>query len=359
MGAAASWREVEPIIARRLWRRRVDDPPEDWLVALHDRLAWTESPSVAMATSVQRSLSGGACAYRGSWLVDSDDEDWFSPSPPAGAKEDRDVSAVQDWFHKFLIEDRGCRRDRVALVGGVARHAASGVDRLGAAARLLHRSDRGINAEGLLGRALRDGRGDVTRVLLECGCDAATEIGGIPALHVAAALGRCDAAARLLDFGADVDAAVDVAVEYRSARAGKRGTRVGYWETTALVFAARHGRVDAVRLLLRRGADVRRGCVRPLLGGDPFAMTLLRAVRAAGGWLERVPPALAKRARPAGRRAVGTSPPRARLVVLRVLAERGRAATAEGLLARLFPSDAGAPGAVPADVFSRVLAYWD
>ena len=56
---------------------------------------------------------------------------------------------------------------------------------------------------------------------------------------------------------------------------------------------------------------------------------------------------------------------RRRLLVLRVLCEKGRASTSDGLLARLFPPQASdddatvdAPAALDRDAFRHVLSFW-
>lgn len=198
----------------------------------------------------------------------------------------------------------------------------------------------------------------VLRVLLAHGADATkTEpMYGNTALHATTfyvGLGRracCDAAALLLDHGADVDARA-------------------HGDRTPLMYAAYFNQVAIVPLLLGRGADLdARGQImdarsddacdveaHALAGGIDGAKEsgtharrpdfIVRAftetcfyftrVRAAGGW-----PAFARA-------------PRASLLALRSLAARGRATTDDALLRRLFVD-----GVLPREVLWAVLACW-
>jgi len=98
-----------------------------------------------------------------------------------------------------------------------------------------------VNGRGFyrpLGCAISEDRLDLLDLLLSAGAavDHPNEYGDTALMH-AAGFGRCDAIARLLDRGAEIDA--------RERRAGR----------TALMEAARSSYAKAVELLLARGAD--------------------------------------------------------------------------------------------------------
>jgi hypothetical protein len=169
-------------------------------------------------------------------------------------------------------------------------------------------------------------------------------------LHIAASHGYSDAAALLLDHGAQVDAHDD-------------------YGFTPIHKAASEGHHDTIRLLLHRGADPAPPCLdgqtaeevarmynmRPPNFKLPKGEALLDDVRRAGGW------------RPYVRY------PRFGLLMLRIVAEQGRAETQDPLLRRLFP--AGPPaaegirrtreayraqkgGRLPRGIFVHIIGYW-
>ena len=108
-----------------------------------------------------------------------------------------------------------------------------------------------------------------------------------------------------------------------------------------------------LRLLLSRGADLRAKdryghTAIQIAGLGTPARALLSDVKAAGGWRSYV------------------HCDRLRLLVLRVLCEKGRASTSDGILARLFPPGAPAsddatveaPAPLDRDAFRHVLSFW-
>jgi ankyrin repeat protein len=87
--------------------------------------------------------------------------------------------------------------------------------------------------------ASKEGHGAVVKTLLDAGSNAkAVTTSRTTALHLAAGAGSVAAVSALLDHGAD-------------ANAGEAA-----WGQTPLIFAAASNRVDAIKLLLKRGAKV-------------------------------------------------------------------------------------------------------
>ena len=87
--------------------------------------------------------------------------------------------------------------------------------------------------------ASREGHGGIVKALLDAGANArALTTSKTTALHLAAGAGNGEAVSALLDRGADVNATE------------------GAWGQTPLIFAAANNRVDAIRLLIKRGATV-------------------------------------------------------------------------------------------------------
>jgi len=204
--------------------------------------------------------------------------------------------------------------------------------------------DRDQYGDTLLHWAAYKGRCDTMRFLLDHGASMDITINGGTPLSDAVSYGRHDAAVLLLDRGAQID--------FRD-RAG--------W--TPLMRAADHGRCTMIRLLLSRGADL---TLRSNAGRDAEAVArvgygacdLLADVRLAGGWNAYL------------------RYPRKRLLALRVLCERGRAKTDDGLLLRLFPwqapvkekqgpttraarrARAAWDAQLPKEVFWLILKFW-
>lgn len=86
--------------------------------------------------------------------------------------------------------------------------------------------------------ATKSGKSPIVKALLGAGSDAqARTASGTTALHFAAAAGDTISINALLDRRVDANA------------------RENEWQQTPLIFAATNGRADAVRVLLRRGAD--------------------------------------------------------------------------------------------------------
>ena len=151
----------------------------------------------------------------------------------------------------------------------------------------------------------------------------------------------------LLDLGADIEA---------------RLNQVSPPDRTPLMRGADRARscpaeqvpvqLALLRLLLSRGASLRAKdryghTAIQIAGLGTPARALLSDVKAAGGWRSYV------------------HRDRRRLLVLRVLCEKGRASTSDGLLARLFPPQASdddatvdAPAALDRDAFRHVLSFW-
>ena len=209
--------------------------------------------------------------------------------------------------------------------------------------------ERSASGTTLLRKAATYGHCETMRFLLDHGASVnVTTNSGYTALHAAAFSGRPDAAVLLLDRGAQIDLPDDDG-------------------ETPLMYAARWGNRHMIRVLLSRGAalDARgndgrdaEACARRLNHYDEAA-ALLADVRLAGGTWDAY-----------------LRYPRKRLLALRVLCERGRASTDDGLLLRLFPwhppvqDDATdeppslharatqGPRELPKEVFWLVFKFW-
>lgn len=114
--------------------------------------------------------------------------------------------------------------------GGVAEVQAA----LESGADIEAADERGWTA---LRTAAAKGHVPVVRCLLACGAQVTKDQSGSPPLIAAAFNGHTEVVDVLLDAGAEVDTKT-----------------TGGFEATALMLAANCGRVEAVRLLLRRGA---------------------------------------------------------------------------------------------------------
>jgi ankyrin repeat protein len=87
--------------------------------------------------------------------------------------------------------------------------------------------------------ASKEGHGAIVKALLDAGSNAkAATTSRTTALHLAAGAGSVEAVAALLDHGADINAGESA------------------WGQTPLIFAAAQNRVDAIRLLIKRGANI-------------------------------------------------------------------------------------------------------
>ena len=203
------------------------------------------------------------------------------------------------------------------------------------------------NGDTLLSVAADAGRIEMMRILLAHGASVDTsKVGvGLTALHHAARRGRHDAAALLINHGAQVDV---------------RDTNG--W--TSLIWAIYNncGNFELPCLLLHHGAnfDARdnSGATAEALArrwNNLETTALLAGVRRAGGW------------RPYVRY------PRFCLLMLRILAEQGRAETQDALLRRLFPAGPPAPegtkrpreayraqkgGQLPRGIFVHIVGFW-
>ena len=173
----------------------------------------------------------------------------------------------------------------------------------------------------LLLRAAQNGHLETMRILLAHGASVnVSHCGGYTALHLVARRGHCTAAVLLLDHGAQVNV-----------RTTRGETPLHY--AVQIMRGGHTNRLLMIRLLLHRGADLD---ARDEDGENPEAYaqhfsefleaeTFLADVRRAGGW------------RPYVRY------PRFRLLMLRIVAEQGRAETQDTLLRRLFPAGPPAP----------------
>ena len=189
--------------------------------------------------------------------------------------------------------------------------------------------------------ASHGGHIETMRIILANGADMNASVYNVwTALHSAINKEHHNAAVLLLDQGAPVDA-----------RGGE----------TPLFYAAMRGNCALLRLLLDRGADIgardnkgNNADFHARYNEHTVSNTLLQEVRLAGGW------------RPYVRY------PRFRLLMLRIVAEQGRAETQDPLLRRLFPAGPPAPegtrpsgsyraekgGPVPCGIFAHIIGYW-
>ena len=201
----------------------------------------------------------------------------------------------------------------------------------------------------------------IMRFLLMNGADGnLPRINDKTPLHIAAYMGSVDCALLLLEHGADVDPRDDCG-------------------STPLLHATDQGHYEVMCLLLSHGADP--GARNELginaedeanqdIEDDDYdsdeeaeeaqtriakASVLFADVRRAGGWAKYV------------------RYPRFRLLMLRILAEQGRAETKDALLVRLFPAGPPAPegtkrprvayraqkgGRLPRGIFMHIVGYW-
>ena len=205
-------------------------------------------------------------------------------------------------------------------------------------------NERDAIGRTLLYYAAQNGRMETIRILLANGaCVDAPNSGGFTPLHGTAFRGYHAAAGLLLDHGARVD--------------GR--TTLG---RTPLYWAAYKGNRDTIRFLLNRGAELEarddddytaEAVARN--NNEQGTADLLKEIRLAGGWRSYV------------------LYPRFRLLVLRILAEHGRAETQDPLFRRLFPAGPPAPegtkrpreahraqkgGRLPRGIFMHIFGYW-
>jgi len=232
---------------------------------------------------------------------------------PFAAARRGDIEAIQEWFSTGSrdINERHPRNSWTLLMEATGSH---------------------------------EGQIETMRFLVANGANLEAEsLSGWTALFIATCNKYVNAAMFLLDHGAQVDARAKGVL-------------------TPLMFSALSGRDDVIRFLLYRGADLdardEDGSNAEELARqeDSYdAAILLADVRRAGGWRGYV------------------RYPRFRLLMLRILAEQGRAETKDDLLVRLFP--AGPPatedvkrpreayraqkgGSLPRGIFMHILGYW-
>ena len=169
------------------------------------------------------------------------------------------------------------------------------------------------------------GHCETMRFLLDHGASVNfTTSNGQTPLSAAAHTGRYDAAVLLLDRGALIDLA-------------------NVYGCTPLIWAAWHDHCDMIRLLLSRGAalDARKkdgldAEAQARFYNKDEAAALLADIRHAGDWHAYL------------------RYPRKRLLALRVLCERGRASTDDGLLERVFGPNVFVPQGIDPVVFKKL-----
>jgi ankyrin repeat protein len=156
----------------------------------------------------------------------------------ADAAQRDDVAAVRSLLREGA-DVNAAQADGMTALHWAARNADPGlVGVLAYAGANLEATTR-LGGYTALHLAARQGHEGVVRALLEAGSQVDARTGtGATALHLAAAAGSSAAIGELLDHGADVDA--------REASA----------EQTPLIFAVANNRLDALKTLLARGADV-------------------------------------------------------------------------------------------------------
>ena len=199
----------------------------------------------------------------------------------------------------------------------------------------------------LLTSATAGGHIETMRVILAHGASVDAFNNGFArvytALHGAADYGHHAIAVLLLDHGAQVDTRDNV-------------------DWTPLICAAFNGQCDLIRLFLHHGADFDahedNGETAETLARHQKNLevaALLADVRRAGSWRGYV------------------RYPRFRLLMLRIVAEQGRAETKDDLLVRLFPAGrrrrrvlrrpheeyrAQKGGLIPRGIFMHIVGYW-
>ena len=206
--------------------------------------------------------------------------------------------------------------------------------------------DDGYRGETLLYKAASRGHIEMIRVILAHGASVnASNTYGMTSLHLAARDGYYATAALLLDRGAQVDART-------------------FLNLTPLniVIGGKDCSCEMIRLLLHHGADLdgrnahgRNAETNARDWNKTEAAALLADVRRAGGWRGYV------------------RYPRFRLLMLRIVAEQGRAETQDPLLRRLFPAGPPASGGtkrpreayraqkggrLPRGIFAHIVGFW-
>jgi ankyrin repeat protein len=156
----------------------------------------------------------------------------------AEAAMQKNVAAVRDLL-KEGADVNAAQGDGMTPLHWAASHGDLELTRMLLVAGANVRATTRINGYTPLFLAAREGNAAVVAALVEAGADpkAVSSTGSTP-LMLAAGAGNADAVQRLLDAGVEIDA-----------KERARGQ-------TALMFAAAYNRVEVIRLLARRGANV-------------------------------------------------------------------------------------------------------
>jgi ankyrin repeat protein len=222
----------------------------------------------------------------------------------ADSKGTTPLMAAMPGGHVGVVRELAARGADLAAahpaIGGTAFHLACGLNQLECAAALVELGcDTAIrDKDGLTGKQVAEQHDhaavlDVLRtavvVRLRAGVavdqPAVRAVHGVDALWDAGLAGDVAEMARLLDAGAELDALV----------AGRNPDGAIVSQGTALIGAANHGELDAVRLLLARGADPRmadsNGTI-PLMAAMPGGhVGVVRELAARGADLDAAHPA--------------------------------------------------------------------
>jgi len=151
----------------------------------------------------------------------------------------KNVAAVRDLL-KQGADVNAAQGDGMTPLHWAATHGDLELSKMLLVAGANVRATTRINGYTPLFLAAREGNAAVVAALLDAGADPrAVSVTGSTPLMLAAGAGNVDAVQRLLDAGAEVDA-----------KERARGQ-------TALMFAAAYNRIEVIKLLARRGADLR------------------------------------------------------------------------------------------------------
>ena len=186
-----------------------------------------------------RKFAGGSAALGLALLLGA----WTSPledSPVADAAMRGDTTRVRQLLKTGADVNAAQGDGMTALHWASARGDAAEVAMLVYAGARLEATTRNGNYTPLH-LAARAGRVAALKALLKAGANAnaATTAGGTTSLHFAAGMGSTESIQAILDAKVPVD------------------VRDGSWAMTPLMWAANYDRVDAVKLLLAKGADIK------------------------------------------------------------------------------------------------------